>query len=977
MINLDNVQNISKSTSAEDKSYEMVLFKQGQIVLDNELNIMSQIYHDKYNNLIKNLFTSGWVNNLLFGIHGPNTISFKVKNSKNNYAVIDGNLINVVNVINDEYKNIVEIPVPDDNERVNYLVFLEVFRKEVGIADDIHKYGNLDGVNKLDNTKELITEPFGETSKRLQMQYRIRVVKDATEIIDPKVLIKGSSALEMENFVEAKNLTIKEKLFEDKNLFVGYRNNASVDGYVYAIPICYVKRYGKNVLPLGRANSNIHLIDIYETYNRCGLKATPYMDIKEGIIIDKPINLLAEEVYKTANGYKIKLSGDKDLSFINILGTTTVNFDLLGGNIVCSELIELSKTGGEYPAYDFNSTLFQTLNGYKVVMDNTGQLLFMDNNQNATIFIDIATGKIVCHEAKEISATAAVDPALLFPSSTYTFSETLFITEDGYSLEWDNNGVMRIINRLNDATIYLDILNGIIVPYKIYETPGALGTFIANLRTDNMIVDNSLIVNGPAIFNKLLTAKDGIRVQEKNIDDHYADILFKNGSKNLFIIENNDLADCMEFKTKELTIKKRSANTGNLIVEGDTTIGGNLTVSGQTTYLNTANLTIEDSMITLNRPSLGNDFPLPSPTLTSGIEIYRGSTLNKVAIRWNETSKKWEITNDGINYKALLASNDTVIMTEAQVLELTNGSNTALHKHDNMYYTESEIDSMFHIATGHDHNGTNSRKVSHGNLINILVANDAGVDTTQNKHISDLQANNWESHRNSDHTKFKTIRVNLQSGTADLVASNITDRITFNGTNGVILSADTNSKTMNIDGANFARLDISNTLKSTTLARGAVLNKVDAGNVTRLIIDDNARVYNAIYNDLAEFFFKEEHCEPGDVLVWNNDGVIKCTKENDPTVVGVYSDTYGFILGGNGEGNAADNEKNYAPIGLSGRVKVKVTGKANKGDLLTTSSIPGVAVVSKNKELGTIIGKVLENKTSEDVERIWMLILNT
>ena len=50
-------------------------------------------------------------------------------------------------------------------------------------------------------------------------------------------------------------------------------------------------------------------------------------------------------------------------------------------------------------------------------------------------------------------------------------------------------------------------------------------------------------------------------------------------------------------------------------------------------------------------------------------------------------------------------------------------------------------------------------------------------------------------------------------------------------------------------------------------------------------------------------------------------------------------------------------------LALIGRVPCKVTGRINKGDLLTTSSIKGVATVHNSSDYvpGTIIGKALEN----------------
>lgn len=86
---------------------------------------------------------------------------------------------------------------------------------------------------------------------------------------------------------------------------------------------------------------------------------------------------------------------------------------------------------------------------------------------------------------------------------------------------------------------------------------------------------------------------------------------------------------------------------------GTLTITGDLTVSGSTTTLNTTELLVEDNIITLNSGVTG------SPSLNAGIEIERGTSTN-VQIRWNETTDKWQFTNDGTTYKDLGSGGVTV-----------------------------------------------------------------------------------------------------------------------------------------------------------------------------------------------------------------------------------------------------------------------------------------------------------------------------
>ena len=83
--------------------------------------------------------------------------------------------------------------------------------------------------------------------------------------------------------------------------------------------------------------------------------------------------------------------------------------------------------------------------------------------------------------------------------------------------------------------------------------------------------------------------------------------------------------------------------SGNLTVGGNTTITGNLTVNGTATAIDTTNVAIADNIFVLNNDVTG------TPSENAGIEVERGTSDN-VSLRWNETTDKWQITNDGSTY---------------------------------------------------------------------------------------------------------------------------------------------------------------------------------------------------------------------------------------------------------------------------------------------------------------------------------------
>ena len=95
----------------------------------------------------------------------------------------------------------------------------------------------------------------------------------------------------------------------------------------------------------------------------------------------------------------------------------------------------------------------------------------------------------------------------------------------------------------------------------------------------------------------------------------------------------------------------QAVGTSASVTFANLTVTGDLTVSGTTTSINTETLTVDDNIIILNNNATG------APSQNAGIEVERGSSTN-VALRWNETSDKWEITEDGSAYLEIATTTD-------------------------------------------------------------------------------------------------------------------------------------------------------------------------------------------------------------------------------------------------------------------------------------------------------------------------------
>ena len=95
-----------------------------------------------------------------------------------------------------------------------------------------------------------------------------------------------------------------------------------------------------------------------------------------------------------------------------------------------------------------------------------------------------------------------------------------------------------------------------------------------------------------------------------------------------------------------------------------------------------------------------------SPTENAGIEVERGTSAN-VLVRWNETSDKWEATNDGTVYGNLVTTADSGTVTSTMIADGT--------------IVDADINASAAIALS---------KLATSTAGNIIVYNSSGVPTS-------------------------------------------------------------------------------------------------------------------------------------------------------------------------------------------------------------------------------------------------------
>lgn len=141
-----------------------------------------------------------------------------------------------------------------------------------------------------------------------------------------------------------------------------------------------------------------------------------------------------------------------------------------------------------------------------------------------------------------------------------------------------------------------------------------------------------------------------------------------------------------------------------------------------------------------------------------------------------------------------------------------------------------------------------------------------------------------------------------------------------------------------------------------------------------------SRVVNAQYNDYAEFFERGEETEAGDIIALDlssdEERYVKATPRNR-VIVGIHSDEYAHIIGGEKGKTLEENLKNFIPVALAGRVHVKVSGVVYKGDRIVISNgMPGIGIALTNNSTSNkqVIGIALENKYNLGIGKIRLLL---
>lgn len=127
----------------------------------------------------------------------------------------------------------------------------------------------------------------------------------------------------------------------------------------------------------------------------------------------------------------------------------------------------------------------------------------------------------------------------------------------------------------------------------------------------------------------------------------------------------NKIFQVVTAATNSFTISVSGVNpatyTGGLVkpvavFTGDVVIDGTINVNG--TNIGLSDLFVGTSLIRLNADLPDASTPAIDGTDDAYVQVNRG-VLNDTALRWNELTRRWQFTNDGVNYNNILLPSET------------------------------------------------------------------------------------------------------------------------------------------------------------------------------------------------------------------------------------------------------------------------------------------------------------------------------
>lgn len=265
------------SYSADERSYDSVVFQQNHPPMDWEMNLIQSVVGNAgLRNLASKLFSSSFISGNVLESNGPSPFyEFlpAVVGNENSFEFAACDLLVNGWPIRLEYantsvdgKNLVILPAPPATGIRQDLVILEVWRALLSPLPSVDnkspgglilRNGNANAPDTVNLSDDLIDPSYSsETSRRVQVQYRLRTIESVDILSYPDGLEDPAVTAHTVPYLGGSDVNgndLPAYLYTGVSGDPGlWRSGAgdsasatdigSVDGYIYALPVCLIAR---------------------------------------------------------------------------------------------------------------------------------------------------------------------------------------------------------------------------------------------------------------------------------------------------------------------------------------------------------------------------------------------------------------------------------------------------------------------------------------------------------------------------------------------------------------------------------------------------------------------------------------------------------------------------------------------------------------------------------------------------------------
>lgn len=190
-----------------------------------------------------------------------------------------------------------------------------------------------------------------------------------------------------------------------------------------------------------------------------------------------------------------------------------------------------------------------------------------------------------------------------------------------------------------------------------------------------------------------------------------------------------------------------------------------------------------------------------------------------------------------------------------------------------------------------------------------------------------------------------------------------TSNVILNGN--ISVSGTANIGNLIATNANFANLNVSGPTVTTSITTGS---SSTPGTITGNWSLSSGSKLQSTYADLAEYYAADKAYTPGTVLEFGGEKEVTLAGPESNKIAGIVSTDPAYVMNG-------DIQTEFPVVlALIGRVKVKVKGTVSKGDMLVSDGRGYARASILTPIIGTVIGKAIENKFTEEEGVIEVLV---